>query len=475
MRIGIILLFLLSFYCAKAQFFAPAYPNSINKNNLIVDYDFSQAVTYPGTGTAVTATNGSPLSATMVNSPTYFADPGYLKFVAASSQHLLMGDLKNYYPPTSGSTRSGVFTVSLWFNPTATNGVVLADIGQTAIAQDYHTSDIEMVNGYLKFSVWPKSTLITTASTVSLNVWHHVVLTYTGTQVIAYLDGGLVGTATYTRSGPAMYSLTSSQYFAVAARDGTHMGSGAYGSFLLGDLKYFAAALSASEVSRLYADEEPNYDLVLMFDAGNTASYPGTGTTWYDISGAAKTATNTAGVTTSTSGGGSLYYNGSTSTYTDFSFDLNGASELTIEMWVYWNASVNGMFFGFNLYDVWTNGGALGFNTANADLYGISAAQVSSLGLISSWKHYVFVMSSTSMTANKIYINGVSQSLSQIYASTYPANLGFNAGAGRIGLWRANTTFPNQMHVGSFKIYDREITQTEITNKFDRTKARYGY
>ena len=248
-------------FCAQAQFFAPAYPNSISKNNLIIDYDFSQAITYPGTGTTVTATNGSPLTATMTNSPTYFADPGYLKFVTASSQYLTLGDLRNYSSQISASTRTGVFTVSLWFNPTATNGVILDDID---LANGYHTSDIEMVNGYLKFSVWPKNTVITTASTVALNIWHQVVLTYTGTQIIAYLDGNLVGSGTYSRVGPATGSISTSQYFGIAKTDGTNMGSGAYGSFLLGDVKYFASAFSAEEVSRLYVTEEPNYDLSLI-------------------------------------------------------------------------------------------------------------------------------------------------------------------------------------------------------------------
>jgi hypothetical protein len=160
--------FLLS-HMVQAQFFAPAYPNSISKNNLIVNYDFANTTSYTGIGTSVASTNGTNLPATLSNSPVFYKDPGYLKFNAANAHYMMMGDFKNYYPPVSSSNRSGVFTISLWFNPTVANGVVLADLNSTTISGGYHTSDIEMVGGYLKFSVWPKNAIITTASTVSLN------------------------------------------------------------------------------------------------------------------------------------------------------------------------------------------------------------------------------------------------------------------------------------------------------------------
>ena len=465
--------FLLS-HLVQAQFFAPAYPNSISKNNLIVNYDFANPTSYSGTGTSVASTNGTNLPATLSSSPVFYKDPGYLKFNAANSQYMLMGDFKNYYPPVSSSSRSGVFTISLWFNPTAANGVVLSDLNSTTINGGYHTSDIEMVGGYLKFSVWQKNVIITTASTVSLNTWHHVVLTYTGNSVVAYLDGALINSATYTRDGPAMSSLTTSQYFALAATDGTHMGSGAYGSFLLADVKWYAASLSAAEVYQLYLDEAPEYDLVLMLDASkNYLSYPGSGTTWNDISGNAKTATNAAGVSYSTSGNGIMYYNGTSTGYTDFNFNLGSATTLSFEMWVYPTTLTNSMFFGFNLYDVYANSGSLGFNSSMGDNYGITAAQVSSLGLLNNWNHYVFVMNSGSYLQNKIYINGVKQTLTQIQGSQNTSTVNFNGGVGRIACWIFNNNFMQNMYLSKFKVYRRELTQNEITSKFNNSTLTF--
>lgn len=466
--------FILLFLCVytQAQFFSPVYSNSVSKNNLIIDYDFQNVISYSGTGTSVASANGKNVPATLNGSPNFFADPGYVQFKPASSNYLMIGDLKTFYPQVTSTTRSGVFSLSIWFNPTGPNGNVVSDLWSSTISSGYHTSDIEMVGGYLKFTVWPRSTVITTATTVSLNVWHHIVLVYTGSKVNAYLDGALAGTATYTREGPAMGSLTTSQYFGIGAYETTNLGSGAYGSFLLGNVKFYANALSTKDVNNLYLAEEPNYDLVFMLDAGTTSSYPGSGTTWKDISGAAKTATNNSATAVSynVAASGCLYYNGSG--YSNFSFDLNGATTITVEMWVNPTALSGGMFFGFYTYDIYTYYNAIGYNTANSDVYGINSTQTT--GFLNTWKHYVFVMKEGSVTNNKIYINGVNQTLSQVLGTPNNATATFNGGVGRIGSWVINANYLQSMYLTKFKIYNRELTQAEITAKFNKDKARHG-
>ena len=51
-------------------------------------------------------------------------------------------------------------------------------------------------------------------------------------------------------------------------------------------------------------------NMLLYLDAGNRTSYPGTGTTWTDLSPNANNATSLNGVTYSSSNGGSLSFNG---------------------------------------------------------------------------------------------------------------------------------------------------------------------
>jgi hypothetical protein len=50
--------------------------------------------------------------------------------------------------------------------------------------------------------------------------------------------------------------------------------------------------------------------MLLYLDAGNTASYPGTGSTWYDISGNTNNTTGSTGVTYSSASGGYFDLNG---------------------------------------------------------------------------------------------------------------------------------------------------------------------
>lgn len=462
-----ILFFLMVSLSVKAQFFSPSYGNSVAKNNLIVDYDFQNPASYSGSGTSVASANGKNVPAVLNGtSPTFFSDPGYVRFLPANGNYLMVGDLKSFYPQVTSSTRSGVFTLSLWFNPTGANGNVVSDLWSTSISDGYHTSDIEMVAGYLKFTVWPRSTVITTATTVSLNTWHHIVLAYTGSKVNAYLDGALVGTATYTREGPAMGSLTNGQYFGIGAYETTNLGSGAYGNFLLGNVKFYASSLSTADINQIYRDEKTKYDLLYMVDGSkNVATYP-------DISGLATTTINRAGATYNAAASGSIYYNGTTTGYTDFTFPLKGATTITVEMWVYPTALSGGMFFGFYNYDIYTYNNAIGYNTAAGDVYGMNSTQTS--GCLNAWKHYVFVMKAGSVTNNKIYLNGVNQTLSQILGTPENANTSFSNGVGRIGSWGINTNYVQPMYVTKFKIYNRELTQAEITAKFNQDKARHG-
>lgn len=214
-----------------------------------------------------------------------------------------------------------------------------------------------------------------------------------------------------------------------------------------------------------------NSSLVLHLDAGNPASYPGTGTTWNDLSGNNSHVTLTS-TTFNSAVGGSIVFNG-TSSYADFNANIGSTNVVTVEMWVKTNSIANGMYFGFNLYDAFVTDGSIGFNTANSDQYGMTSSRVLELGIEGSWKHLVFVMYSGSKTNNKIYVNGDSQALTQILTSFNSTNATFNAGAGRISSWRSGLTWLMNLNVASFKIYNRELSPQEITNNFNSTRQRF--
>ena len=216
-----------------------------------------------------------------------------------------------------------------------------------------------------------------------------------------------------------------------------------------------------------------NSGLVLHLDAGNPASYSGSGTTWNDLSGNGSNVTLTS-TSFDAANGGSIVFNG-TSSYADFTANIGNSNVVTVEMWVKTNSlSVPvGMYFGFSQYDVWTNGGNIGFNTSNSDQFGIASSKVDYLGIEESWRHLVFVMYSGSKASNKIYINGENQGLSQINGTFGTANANLNSGTGRISGWRYDFNWKMNMRVAGFKIYNRELSQQDITNNFNTSKTRF--
>jgi hypothetical protein len=216
-----------------------------------------------------------------------------------------------------------------------------------------------------------------------------------------------------------------------------------------------------------------NSGLVLHLDAGNTASYSGSGTTWNDLSGNGSNVT-LSNTTFNTANGGSIVFNGTTS-YADFTANIGSANAVTVEMWVKTNSLTSpvGMYFGFGLYDAWTSGGNIGYNTSAGDQYGIPSTQADYLGIVGGWRHLVFVMYSSSKTNNKIYVNGESQSMSYSAGTFTAANAVFNSGVGRISSWKNDLNWRMNMNVANFKVYNRELTQQEITNNFNANKSRF--
>jgi len=219
-----------------------------------------------------------------------------------------------------------------------------------------------------------------------------------------------------------------------------------------------------------------NSGLVLHLDAGNLASYSGSGVTWNDLSGNGSnvTLTNTS---FNSANGGSIVFNNSTS-YADFTANIGNTNVVTVEMWVkpismLGSSGSGAMFFGFNAYDVWTSGGSIGYNTSAGDQYGFNSLQSDKLGITGSWKHFVFVMNASAKTNNKIYVNGESQIMSQVAGFFNASNAVFNSGIGRISGWRYNTDWKMNMHVANFKVYNRELTPQEITNNFNTNKSRF--
>ena len=476
-RLNSLCIILLGLNCFSwAQIALPAYSGGVAKSSLVLDYDFSKSASYSGSGTSVYDLKNTS-AGTLYNSPSFVSGGNSLIFTSASSQYLMTNtDLGTRFSGAA-STKHNNVSLMLWVYPTASNGVILSEQGINTLNANWHDSQIEMVGGVMKFRFWNMASISSSIAT-PLNTWYLVALTYDGRYTKAYINGQLAGTLEDTnRLAPYNHANTNSLYYCLACADGTHLGSGGgYGSFRLGRFRVYTTALAANDISSLYSSEKTTYiNPVLYLDAGQTASYSGTGTTWTDISGKGNNSTLYNITYQSTVGGGSMYFSNTVDRYATFTAPISSVATITVEMWVKTTSLNDSFYFGFNFYDVWTSGGALGFNTANGDLYGIPASQVSTLGVVGNWKHLVFVMNTNSYLSNKIYVNGVSQSLSQIAAFQTGAYANFNSGSGLMGAWYANSAFRSMnMNLATFKVYDKEISASDILSKYTAEKSRYG-
>ena len=227
--------------------------------------------------------------------------------------------------------------------------------------------------------------------------------------------------------------------------------------------------------------ERVRQGLAMNLDAGNSASYPGTGTTWTDLTGNLRTGTLINGVGFSSSNGGSLTFDG-TNDYVSVANTtaiLSNVNKFTVDTWFKLNnAALNNTIFSFGT----------GSNFANDILVGVYGntflAQVNNGGdgsatiafSSTAWTNIQLVYDGT-LTGNanrlKIYINGVLQTLT--YSYTVPSTTGTTSQCG-IGVYSTpgfNSNFLTG-NVAVTRLYTTALSQTDVTQNFDAIKSRYG-
>jgi hypothetical protein len=218
--------------------------------------------------------------------------------------------------------------------------------------------------------------------------------------------------------------------------------------------------------------------LVINLDATNQYSYNGTGTVWHNLATGGIDTRAIGGVGWSNTYSGAFVFDGTTGYFDQVYAGSQGSlgTVVTIEMWANISTFSGGMITGFAGYDLWTNGGGLGYNTFASDQYGLTSAQVTSLGLQGNWKHYVLVWNSGTYLTNQIWINGINQSLSQIAGTVATGNCVFgNPPYLQIsGHYSGGTGYLNAMSVGLFRVYNRQLSPAEIQDNFSSKRATYG-
>jgi hypothetical protein len=207
-------------------------------------------------------------------------------------------------------------------------------------------------------------------------------------------------------------------------------------------------------------------NLSLYLDAGNTASYPGTGTTWTDLSGNSRNATLTD-VTYTADNSGALVFNGSTSIGIINDTVINRyTNNFSVEVWYTSNNNTPRVLR--------TGQSSSGFNLGSyttvptkwkVTKYGVVDLNVGSIPQNTSWHQVVLVYSSTGGT--KVYVDGA---LSETNANT---------AAVRAAVWTylevgRSEAGSHNGKLGIVRYYNAVLSDADVLQNFDANKSRYG-
>lgn len=422
-------------------------------NGLILRYEISDRNSYSGTTTVTDLVGNS--NATLTNGPTYSIN-GYLNFDGVNDYVMTNTSLNSKLSPNSSST---IISVFIWVYP-QDNGVIITEQGDTSLnGLGWHTSIIEIVSGQLKFSVWPLTSIIT--SSISLNNWNYVGLTYDGTTLRGYINGQLAGSAIFTREAPP------NLHYAIAAEDSTDLGDSTYAKMKFGAFHVYNKALSNQEVVSNYNYTKSNYihtgSMSIWIDANDPASF--SGGSLIDLSGNNYTHSLTSSATSSTIFGFKSFdcTTGSKRIVVDGTGPTLSTSGYTYVVWA--RAISDNSSFRTLLYTKSPRYTPITIPSGTNTLgYWDTEFRSSGHGLTSSvevWTQYAVVGDNSSQT---YYINDtqVGNSISYGSGGTLHDGLGNNLGSSQpFG------------YVGNMMLYNKKLTLEEIKQNYDALKNVY--
>ena len=221
--------------------------------------------------------------------------------------------------------------------------------------------------------------------------------------------------------------------------------------------------------------------LVLYVDAANPKSYPGSGTTWADLSGNGNNGTLTNGPTFSSANGGIIVFDGTNDfVVTQQNSGFTGNINATISTWVY-PTSVTGeiatTLIGNSDGTLTGMGICIGINGAGSVSIefwnGNGMRTISNTIQINRWYNLVATKTAGAINSTtSLYINGISQSFN-ITSNNTPNVTNHTISVGAIkGIISTQFYFPGR--ISQTSIYNRALTAQEILQNYNATKSRFG-
>jgi hypothetical protein len=208
--------------------------------------------------------------------------------------------------------------------------------------------------------------------------------------------------------------------------------------------------------------------LNIHLDAGNTSSYPGSGTTWTSLTGS-YSGTLGAGVSYSSSNGGVLNFNGGASASVNMYGTASALASITN------NISVEAWYKSNNNYPailrtgVSSSGFVFGYYSGTGTSwkvtkYGVIDLNAGAIPQDTAWHQVVLTYSST--TGARVYVDGALSSPTSANTSNISAGNEFSIGKSEAVQFNGS--------MGIFRWYSSVLSAADVTQNFNATRSRFG-
>ena len=464
---------------------------------------------------------------------------GTLDEASLSAGAISFNGTSQYLTATSPNL-SGTWTVEMWcywttgatqttivsFNNGSNSGINLWKNSSNQLVAD------DGVNG-----VTPMSTV-----TPTINAWNHIAFVRVGTTTSGYVNGVLAGTTTYTPGTTSVISVgryngSPFYYFPgyisnLRVVNGTAVYTAAFSppQSILPAISGTSFLLNVVNSANFIQDNSPNAytvtnngtatwtatgpfnqgsttlkqrlvndgtqevytqfdeftgapvvntNLMAWVDAGQIASYSGSGATWTDLSGNGKTYTLSNSPTfNSITGGGVITFAGASSQYATTAatlFNSTTTNTYSINIWVRPTGagqivSVDGQStpntgYHYTALEI-TAAGLIYFGQWT----GTNSVIATSSQSLNAWYNLAITYNGTTATA---YVNGTSVGSSAIAWSAPGANTFFALMSQDSTNMSATTAYASGS-IGAFMVYNRALSADEVTTNFNALRNRYG-
>ena len=424
------------------------------ESNLVLELDGSNPSSYSGSGTEWTDMSGYGNNGTLTNGVSFSTDNGGILVFDGSDDYVNLG-----YKP---SLLNFDITQEAWVNAdsfTNWHGII-SNMSSWGTGFSLKIGNIQniaaMISGdYLKTSWLP-----------STGVWYHIVATHRSSDNLNVLYVNGIQENSVIRS-------ISYETNAVTTIGAFYTPNGLLFDGKIGKVKSYNKALTAPEVVQNFETERGQYDvtgitkngLILWYDAGNYASYNGSGTTWYDISGSVFDATLLNGPTYTTNGGGGIVRDSTDDFISAYLGGLSSTTNFSVEVWMNINPQVGTSYnaivsawnypIGAGGWELQTYNGVIGVHPT----YTVAYTPNTNV-------HIVYTQDGTT---TKIYKDTVLSQTSTTSTSLNNGTIGIGNLSGQgYGGYNMNGTFY------TVRVYKKTLSQSEINQNFNAQKNRYG-